>query len=169
MKHFAFLLLLAMLAGCHTKQQINQTTTDPRTGNEILIGHTTRSGMESGEFATWFDEQYNSYTPDYELIGSQISPLLDGTSITIVMGTWCSDSRREVPRFFHILDQAGYNETVKIINIDTDKKAPGTGVDQLNIERVPTFIFSRNGTEIGRIIETPEQTLEKDMLQILTE
>ena len=37
----------------------------------------------------------------------------------------------------------------------------------LNIEKVPTFIFYKNGIEIGRIIESPEKSIEKDFLKIL--
>jgi hypothetical protein len=40
-------------------------------------------------------------------------------------------------------------------------------VADLNIERVPTFIIMNEGIEIGRIIETPEETLEADLLKIL--
>jgi hypothetical protein len=36
----------------------------------------------------------------------------------------------------------------------------------MNIERVPTFIFKRGGEEIGRIIETPDESLEADMLKL---
>ena len=37
----------------------------------------------------------------------------------------------------------------------------------LDIELVPTFIFYRNGEELGRIVETPEDTLEKDLAEIV--
>lgn len=47
------------------------------------------------------------------------------------------------------------------------KKAEGFDIDQFIIERVPTFIFYKNESEIGRIIETPVETLEKDILNIL--
>ncbi len=36
-------------------------------------------------------------------------------------------------------------------------------ITNLKIERVPTIIFYRNGVELGRITETPVQSLEKDM------
>jgi thiol-disulfide isomerase/thioredoxin len=86
--------------------------------------------------------------------------------ITIVMGTWCSDSRREVPRFYKLFENLDFNiDDIKLINVDTKKEAEGTTVSELNIERVPTFIFKRGGEEIGRIIETPDESLEADMLK----
>jgi hypothetical protein len=42
----------------------------------------------------------------------------------------------------------------------------GSATDS-GIEYVPTFIFSKNGKEINRIVEFPIFSLEKDMLDIL--
>jgi thiol-disulfide isomerase/thioredoxin len=86
------------------------------------------------------------------------------------MGTWCSDSRREVPRFLKLLDVLNFNSSagLKIICVDDNKKGKGDEVDGLNIELVPTFILSQKGKEIGRIIESPKLTLEKDLLGIIS-
>ncbi len=84
------------------------------------------------------------------------------------MGTWCSDSRREVPRFYKILDELNYpEEKVELINVDRNKVGIENSVDSLNIELVPTFIIYSKGEEIGRIIETPKESLEKDLAKIL--
>ncbi len=40
-------------------------------------------------------------------------------------------------------------------------------VDGMEIHFVPTFIFYRNDEEIGRIVEMPYESLEKDMLEIV--
>ena len=85
------------------------------------------------------------------------------------MGTWCPDSRREVPRFMKILDLWKFpGEKVTFIGVDNAKLAPVGGYDKLEIERVPTFIIFRNKVETGRIIENPVTSLEQDMLNILT-
>jgi hypothetical protein len=41
-------------------------------------------------------------------------------------------------------------------------------IDDLKIEFVPTFIFFKNDVEIGRIVEAPTESLEIDMVKILT-
>ena len=41
-------------------------------------------------------------------------------------------------------------------------------VEGLDINFVPTFIFYKAGEEIGRIIEMPYETLEKDMLELVS-
>ena len=84
------------------------------------------------------------------------------------MGTWCSDSRREVPRFYKILDEIEYpSENVSLINVNRDIEGLGDEVTGLEIHFVPTFIFYRNDEEIGRIVEIPYESLEKDMLELV--
>ena len=85
------------------------------------------------------------------------------------MGTWCPDSRREVPRFMRILDMCKFPlDKVTFIGVDNTKLSPIGDYDKLNIERVPTFIFLKNKIEVGRIIENPKTSLEQDMINILT-
>jgi tetratricopeptide (TPR) repeat protein len=47
------------------------------------------------------------------------------------------------------------------------KQSPQHEEAGLNIFRVPTLIISKKKTEIGRIIEYPVQSLERDMLSII--
>jgi len=37
----------------------------------------------------------------------------------------------------------------------------------LKVERVPTFIFFRDGREIGRIVENPKTGMVEDFMEIL--
>ena len=88
------------------------------------------------------------------------------------MGTWCGDSRREVPRVLKMLDCCGFDmrnlTLVMVGNGDTlYKKSPQHEEAGRNIARVPTIIAEQKGAEIGRIIEFPISSLEKDMLSIL--
>jgi len=48
------------------------------------------------------------------------------------------------------------------------KNSP-TGEERgLNIIRVPTMLFYKNGKEVNRIVESPIESLEEDMAQILS-
>jgi len=76
------------------------------------------------------------------------------------MGTWCGDSKREVPRFIKVLEAANFPvDNLKIVAVDRRKeqyKKSPTGEEWgLSIKRVPTFIFYKNGKESNRIIESP--------------
>jgi len=76
----------------------------------MIVGLSQRSDYEHSEhFKQWFNEEYESYVIDEETL-SLISAIEDEIKIECFMGTWCEDSRREVPRFYKILDQIKFNK-----------------------------------------------------------
>ncbi len=86
----------------------------------------------------------------------------------VFFGSWCGDSKREVPRFLKIADRAGIPaERIRLHGLDRSRRSPD-GLEQgYAIARVPTFIVLRGGREEGRIVESPVGTLEGDLLSIL--
>lgn len=88
------------------------------------------------------------------------------------MGTWCGDSRREVPRMYKLLDYLGVSPSqVQLINVNNNdsayKQSPGHEEKGLNIHRVPDLIIYDEKRELGRIVESPQISWEKDVLAIL--
>jgi len=84
------------------------------------------------------------------------------------MGTWCHDSKREVPRLYKILDELYYDyENFEIIGLTKDKKGYFQDYATFGITNTPTLIFYRDDIEIGRIIEKPVGTLESHIQNIL--
>jgi len=161
------ILLILLLISPTIFCQENKIVEDTRTLKPMLIGNTTREAFKDTNFAWWYNSKYTNYEVNKGRLASYIEKINDKT-MKIVMGTWCSDSRREVPRMLKILDMIGFpKEKVSIINVDRKKKGISNEVDGLNIELVPTFILYNGSTEIGRIIETPEETLEKDLVRIV--
>ena len=159
--------LIVLLGLKTTAQKINNTVVDPNSRVKMLVGYCDKNGLEKGNFGVTFKNQYGNYKPDKEYI-KKLAPKLKDITITIVLATWCSDSKREVPRFYKVLNDAGYNEeSVSIIAVDKNKKAVGINTEELNIQKVPTFIIYKNKKEIGRIVETPKKTLEKSLWKIV--
>ena len=114
-----------------------------------------------------FREVYHRAEIGPEFIGL-ISQVSEGAEFLVFLGTWCGDSRREVPRFLRIVQEAGIDEDhVQLYNLDHSKTSPDGLTERWAIERVPTFIVLRNGSEVGRIVERPRSTLEGDLLSIL--
>ena len=149
---------------------VNQISKDSR-GNDMLLGKCTRAALLQAPFADWFKPNYDSYHVD-SFTCNFIRPLLTGKSITIFLGTWCGDSKREVPRVLKMLDCCDFPDNnltlVMVSNKDSlYKKSPQHEEAGKNIVRVPTIIIEQKGAEIGRIIEFPVTSLEKDMLSIL--
>lgn len=139
---------------------------DEKSGKPMLVGYCTKDNiLNDTSFAWWFEAEYDYYQPEDSVL-KLIN--LDSVKIVCVAATWCGDTRRELPRFYKILDALKFDFSNYIMFcVDRKKKAEGFDIDQYIIERVPTFIFYKNDSEIGRIIETPVETLERDILKIL--
>ena len=134
----------------------------------VLIGKCSREGLVSfPAFKGHYDVEYLEYGPEYKVI-EELKPLVEELKITIILGTWCGDSLREVPRFLKVLDLLEIPENdITIIAVDQSKSIPEEAINQLQIDRVPTFIIYKDGVEAGRIVETPIETFEKDLLYLL--
>lgn len=146
----------------------NKIVLDTISGMPMLIGKCTREAFKDTSFCWWWKSEYDLYEIDSASL-NEIKNGLMNVSIKIILGTWCSDSRSEVPRFFKILDTVNYpSDKVEIICVDEDKRTTDNELNGLNIELVPTIIFYKDGTEKGRIVEAPNDTFEKDMIRILT-
>ena len=148
-------------------QDMNQELIDEDLGKNYLIGFCDRSAFLNPNYSEWFTEEYDNYALDFDAIES-FRDAMEDVHVTIVIATWCSDSRREVPRFYRILDELFYPEDkVTLISVNMEKMGLKDEVDDLNILSVPTFIFYRNSEEIGRIIESPDDSLESDLRGIV--
>ncbi len=142
--------------------------TDEKYDEPMLVGTIERGMLENSEDYYWYIPEFEEYQVD-SLTLDKFDGLLEDKQITVVMGTWCGDSHREVPRFFKILDYLNYSsDKVYLIAVNRQKLGIADEVNELNIERVPTFIiYDKNRNELGRIIESTDKSLEKDLLKIL--
>lgn len=130
------------------------------------VGQATTADLMMLKQQDWFQKNYSEYIVDTATIKSINKDLIH--SVTIVLGTWCSDSQLQVPRLFKILDALEYKRKLKVIFVDKKKQANIKGYKKLGIEYVPTFIFyNKQQKPLGRIIESPKLTLEKDLLLML--
>ena len=170
MKKIITVIGILLLSSLHNNaQEINQIVYDDIAEQDILLGNCTKEGLVGADFNFWFSPEYDSYTIDAETLDLIDIDILLSVKIKIVMGTWCEDSQREIPRFYKIFDHLNLDYAfLKLIGVNRIKQAEGTDVDQLNIELVPTIIFYLDGMEIGRIIESPEESLEKSILKIIS-
>lgn len=171
MKHLISIIILALLLNSCKVQQVNNQFT-PEGKTPYLLGKIDKTGLESEGYSKWFTPNFNNYSPDAELV-SAIKPLLKDYKITVFMGTWCGDSKREVPRLYKILEATDF-PTKKLTTValskekETYKESPQHEEEGLNIVRVPTIIFFKDDKEVNRIIESPKESLEKDILNIIT-
>jgi thiol-disulfide isomerase/thioredoxin len=151
------------IAGCSATRPV--LTVKP--GEHFELGWTPRSVLESRTYA-WFDSGYAAYQPQADCV-ERLKAMKDDLEITIVYGAWCPDSRREMPRFFKIMDQMGFpGNLITMIATDRSKRLPEGVPEKYGVTHVPTFILNFRGVEAGRIVEIPKKTLEEDLLEILS-
>ena len=150
----------------NSKEKINDTV--PYEDSVMLLGKANRKGLQMEAFKDWFNTGYKDYNVDIEAIET-LKPLLKDVTITVFMGTWCEDSQREAPHLYKILDAANFDESkLSLITVSEEKTTPEGFEEGKNITNVPTIIFYKDGNELGRIVEYPIESLEKDMLAILS-
>jgi len=165
------LISLLLIFSTSSAQDINQEITQEN-GQSFLVGQINIAGLSSKSYQSWYKKNQKAYQIDEATIFSFKSELAKH-QILIFMGTWCGDSKREVPRFIKVLEAADFPmENLKIVGLDRRKEKYKTSPNGeewgLQIKRVPTFIFYKNGKETNRIIESPITSLEADIKAIVT-
>jgi len=183
-----FLIALLSLISCksqeknHEKTTLSKTSTSIKTEtktisevktspqDETYTGVITKKDLTTGVLKDWFMPGYNAFDPDQEIL-DKIDENIDDLSIKVFMGTWCSDSRREIPKLYKLLDQIDYDQSqLEVITTDLDKNTAQGYENNYSINYVPTIIFiDKNGKEVNRFVEFPQESLEEDILKIVTD
>ncbi len=141
-----------------------------------LIGPLTREAWSA--FAPELAPEAASYQPSPDVVEA-LAGLDRELRIVCVLGTWCSDSRREVPRFWKVMETCGLApESLEMLAVgraddpaakaweESHGVAPGYRA-RYGVELVPTFLVYEGGLELGRIVETPAVSLEADLAAML--
>ncbi|MDB2385638.1 thioredoxin family protein [Polaribacter sp.] len=164
MKYLFLTCTVVLFLSCKAQQEI--TASKNKQGD--LIGFANKASFSEAPFNTWFTKNFDSYTPDATTV-EELKSKLKGIKIKAFMGTWCGDSKRETPRFYKILEATDFDfKNLELVTVNRSKKTPDNLQEGYNIIRVPTFIFYKNDEEIGRYVEYARETLEKDMLKIVS-
>ena len=112
-----------------------------------------------------FAEQYAGYTPQQSELEQMNA--LSGTSLLVLFGSWCHDSEREVPRLLKLVEQSGVAlASLQLQAVDRNKQHPDNLHNQYDLRYTPTIIVLRDGKELGRVIEKPQQSLAADLAAI---
>ena len=134
----------------------------------LVVGPLTRARIE--KLVPEYRARIDAYKPDPDVVEALADTIQPGDHVTVVMGTWCTDSLREVPKFMKILDllheQYGKDLEASFLAVDRSKVSPVSLVQGLGIQKVPTFIYERDGRETGRIVESPTGLFEDNLLAI---
>jgi len=181
-----FILLVISFTACKSLKPVANTSSDKVlttvstpdvTSDEYifsqqstwLLGYINPGQLAREPYSVWYIKGFDNYQFNSDAINKLLEINKDDITIKIVMGTWCPDSRREVPRFMRVLNIWQFpSEKLTVLGVDNTKLCPIGDFDKLEIQRVPTFILYKNNIEVGRIIENPVTSLEQDIVNILT-
>ena len=172
-----FILILTFITSCVNTNEPAKTAEKVTTPEvvessdeqqDMLIGKFTKEDLLKAPYNGWFNAEYDNFKPSataMETIKNNIS----NYEILIFMGTWCGDSKREVPKLLKILDEVGYDfSNLTMVGVNRNKTTPENHEKDWNLDRVPTIIFIKDGKEINRFVEYPEETIEADIAKIVS-
>jgi hypothetical protein len=145
----------------------------------VLTGVTSREAIEEAD-PVWAERVADAEID--EAAAEALASVPPGAEITVFLGTWCSDSRREVPRFWRALDHLDHLDQldpldplggeipfeIEYVAVDRHKEQPADRIAGADIHYVPTFIVRRDGEEAGRVVESSPNGIESDLLALLT-
>jgi len=173
------IIVAAIAMSCGNKVDSNQdvamdetedTVVDlQETPKNMLLGDFTKDELQKAPFNSWFDSRYENFTPNPEAM-AVIKENINDYEIKLLMGTWCGDSKREVPKFMKILEEANYKlDNIQLVAVDRNKTTPSGIEQQLEVTRVPTIVFFKNGTEVNRFVEYAQgESIEEDIAKIVS-
>ncbi|GCC53456.1 tetratricopeptide repeat protein [Chryseotalea sanaruensis] len=158
-----FILLIVLFCNC--ENVVAQAS-------KKLLGLCNRDSLLLSPWKEWFEPNYTNYKPEADFIAKLRKNLSKDYSFEVYFGTWCGDSKRELPRFYKIINESNFPENkIKLVAVDSGenyKQSPGGETIGKGIYRVATFIVLKNGFEVGRVTEHPVYTLEEDIFKIIS-
>lgn len=162
-------LVMALPLAATSQHTIAQTISEKTT---IILGVCNQDSLQKKPFSSWFNPAFDQYNPDKKITDLLLKEKMDKIRIRVFFGSWCGDSKRELPRFLKLMQTISFPEkNMEIVGLGGSdslyKQSPGHEEAGLGIFRVPVFIIYRDGKEINRINEFPVVSLEKDLLYII--
>jgi thiol-disulfide isomerase/thioredoxin len=114
-----------------------------------------------------FKENAATYRPDPEAVRA-IAAISIPTSIIAFLGTWCFDSKTEIPALMKTLAAAhNHKLSLELHAVDRAMEDGGTIADRFGIESVPTVIIMQNGKEVGRVKGLARDSMEMEIQRML--
>ena len=144
-----------------------QAVVDTDTAEPELVGPLTRAEIEAA-VPDWVGAQIEA-APDPDQAAAMASAGSPRSRVTVYLGTWCSDSRRELARFWRALDEAGGEAVFELdyVGVRRDKERRDPSLESVGLLYVPTFVVEEAGAETGRIVETSPNGIEFDLAALL--
>lgn len=145
---------------------------EPPSGALVVAPHLGASGPLDLE-ALWawrptWRLRRDAARPDAEVVAA-LAAVDRPHTVTIYLGTWCGDSRANVPGILAALEAAGNpNLSLSLVAIRRGMTEPMATVRDARLTNVPTVVVADEGGERGRLVETPAgESMAADLAALL--
>lgn len=165
---YVLFLTFALLA-CNPNGSNTATAQTSQQRPNMLLGDFLPKELKQAPYNEWYNPIYE-YTAINSKRATHLGKLLKAQDIEILgfVGSWCGDTKRELPALMKILEQANFDqEKLTLTGVNYSYQAPDGSNKKWNIRNVPTFILLKDGKEVGRFVERPKQSLLEDIIKIL--
>ncbi|MBS1920045.1 MAG: thioredoxin family protein [Bacteroidetes bacterium] len=153
MKKLILFIGLSFIAWASAFSQNQYVVFSERPNEKTYKGIISREVLLNDTSFKWYAENLENYTPNNSAV-EELKKNKDSVELLVFIGTWCDDSHFIIPKFYALLDAAGFPQhRVTLIGVDRNKKTFSHLCEALNIVDVPTIIAYKKGKELGRVVE----------------
>ena len=109
-----------------------------------------------------FAKEYDDFEPSSEQL--EDIQALAGKNIVTLFGTWCHDSKREVPRLLKLLELGNVQvKQLTLYAVSRQKDDPDGYAEKYQLKYTPTVAVNDGAREIARVVERPTGSLAGDL------
>ena len=187
MSHRAAPLAAALLlaSGCASTKEPDAPRVEPEPHEETAMAETPEpvaapldptifAGPTTPEavllFPSWRRALDDARAPGVDAeAAAALAGAAPGARVVVYLGAWCPDSVREVTRMWRALEAAGAPPfPIEYVALDRSFQAGEVDIVDRAVIAVPTIVVERGGAEVGRIVERPVASVERDLADLLT-
>jgi hypothetical protein len=166
MKKLLSLFALIFFTMAAQAQFYYDVSRDEQSGQTMFVGRCTFDDLADEASFDWFTMSSDKYNPE-PTITEELKKTLPSCQITIFMGTWCEDTHNLLPKLYKTMLLTHCFTNYKMYGVDRSKKSKDNEQEAFKVENVPTIIVSKNGEELGRIVETSNGSIEAHLFKIV--
>ncbi|NVJ60102.1 MAG: thioredoxin family protein [Gammaproteobacteria bacterium] len=157
---FGILVLISIVAcsSSHESSGKNISHTIKKPTASIYMAFGTIDGSELLSKYPRFNNEYEDFSPSENDI-LKLRKIDTPTKLTVVFGSWCHDSEREVPRIIKLVRQSN-NPMIQLnlIAVKHNKQLPEGMPQKYQVLYTPTLYLEQNDELVGNIVERPKES-----------
>jgi thioredoxin family protein len=167
-KYLAISLGLILCSCSIDKVVVNREVESQKYG-KLLLGQQMKEQFLKEPFRQWFENEKEAYHPDAEIIKSLKKENINSTKIFILIGTWDTNSQKELPKIIKVLEEIKFPDSrLEIIAVNDKYQSPSSEEVIFNIQKIPTIIVRRYGKDLGRVTLSETDNVENALLDIFS-